>query len=63
VEVSREVYQNLRRKYEQGMISSLELTTADNNYLQAESQYLTAMLEVLQAQNALNTLTGEVINN
>ncbi|MBW6537750.1 MAG: TolC family protein [Mariniphaga sp.] len=63
VEVSREVYQNLRRKYEQGMISSLELTTADNNYLQAESQYLTAMLEVLQAQNALNTLTGRIVNN
>lgn len=63
VEVSREVYQNLRRKYEQGMISSLELTTADNNYLQAESQHLTAMLEVLQAQNALNTLTGKIVNN
>ena len=63
VEVSREVYQNLRRKYEQGMISGLELTTADNNYLQAESQHLTAMLEVLQAQNALNTLTGRIINN
>ena len=63
VEVSREVYQNLRRKYEQGMISGLELTTADNNYLQAESQYLTAMLEVLQAQNALNTLTGKIVNN
>ncbi|MDD4225123.1 MAG: TolC family protein [Mariniphaga sp.] len=63
VEVSRDVYQNLRRKYEQGMISSLELTTADNNYLQAESQYLTAMLEVLQAQNALDTLTGKILNN
>jgi outer membrane protein TolC len=63
VEVSREVYQNLRRKYEQGMISSLELTTADNNYLQAESEYLTAMLEVLQAQNALDTLTGRILNN
>ncbi len=63
VEVSREVYQNLRRKYEQGIISSLELTTADNNYLQAESEYLTAMLEVLQAQNALNTLTGKIVNN
>jgi outer membrane protein TolC len=63
VEVSREVYQNLRRKYEQGMISGLELTTADNNYLQAESQFLTAMLEVLQAQNALNTLTGKIVNN
>lgn len=63
VEVSREVYQNLKRKYEQGMISSLELTTADNNYLQAESEYITAMLEVLQAQNALNTLTGKIVNN
>jgi len=63
VEVSREVYQNLRRKYEQGMISSLELTTADNNYLQAESEHLTSMLEVLQAQNALNTLTGKIVNN
>jgi outer membrane protein TolC len=45
------------------MISSLELTTADSNYLQAESEHLTSMLEVLQAQNALNTLTGKIINN
>ena len=63
VEVSRDVYQNLKRKYEQGMISSLELTTADNNYLQAESDYLTSVLEVLQAQNELNTLTGKILNN
>lgn len=61
--VARDVYQNLKRKYEQGMISGLELTTADNNYLQAESEYLNAMLEVLQAQNELNTLTGKIINN
>jgi outer membrane protein len=63
VEVSRDVYQNLKRKYEQGMISGLELTTADNNYLKAESDYLSSILEVLQAQNALNTLTGEIVNN
>lgn len=63
VEVSRDVYQNLRRKYEQGMISGIELTTANNNYLQSESQYLNAMLAVLQAQNALNTLTGKIVNN
>jgi len=61
VEVSREVYQNLKRKYEQGMISGLELTTADNNYLQSESNYLNAILEVLQAQNELETLTGEIL--
>lgn len=63
VEVSREVYQNLRRKYEQGMISGLELTTADSNYLQAESEYLTSILEVLQSQNALEKLTGRILNN
>ncbi|MFW6259292.1 MAG: TolC family protein [Tangfeifania sp.] len=63
VEVARRVYQDIRRKYEQGMISGIELTTADNNYLQAETEYLNSMLEVLQAQNELNTLTGEVINN
>ena len=63
VEVSREVYQNLKRKYEQGMISSLELTTADTNYLKAESDYLMSVLEVLQARNEINTLTGKILNN
>lgn len=63
VQVSREVYLNLQRKYEQGMISSLELSTADSNYLQAESEYLSSMLEVLQSQNALNTLVGKILNN
>ncbi len=63
VEVAREVYKSLQNKYQQGMISGIELTTADNNYLQAESEYINSMMEVLNAQNALETLTGEVINN
>jgi outer membrane protein len=63
VEVSREVYLSLRRKFEQGMISGLELTTADSNYLQAESEYLTSLLEVLRSRNALETLTGNLLNN
>lgn len=60
VEVSREVYVNLQQKYDQGIISSLELTSADNNYLKAESEYLQSALELLQAQNELNTLIGEL---
>ncbi len=60
VEVSREVYENLQRKFNQGLISSLELTSADNNYLKAESEYLQAALEVLQAHIELKTLLGEV---
>lgn len=60
IQVSREVYDNLKQKYEQGVISGLELTTADNNYLKAESDFLSAKLDVLKAQNELNTLTGNV---
>jgi outer membrane protein len=63
VEVSREVYLHLRRKFEQGMISGLELTLADSNYLQAESEYLTSLLEALRSRNALDTLTGSLLNN
>jgi outer membrane protein len=63
VEVSREVYLSLRRKFEQGMISGLELTTADSNYLQAESEYLSSLLEVLRSRNSLDTLTGSILND
>ncbi len=58
IEVSREVYNNLKTKYEQGIISGIELTTADNNYLSAESDFLSAKLDVLKAQNELIKLTG-----
>jgi len=60
VKVSREVYKNLKQKYEQGMISSLELTSADNNYLKAESDFLSAIFQVLEAQNELIKLSGEL---
>jgi len=38
VEVARRVYEDIKRKYEQGMISGIELTTADNNYLHRPKQ-------------------------
>jgi len=60
IEVSREVYNSLKSKYEQGIISGLELTTADNNYLKAESDYLTSVFELLKAQNELHTLLGNI---
>ena len=53
---------SFKEKFEQGVISSLELTTVDNNYLSAESAYLSAKLDVLRAKNDLETLTGEVYN-
>lgn len=56
VEVSKRVYDNLNLKYQQGLVSSLDLTTANNNYLQAETNYIMSMMEMLQADLALNKL-------
>ena len=62
VEVSREDIRQYRQKFDQGIMSSLELTTADNNYLKAESDYLQATMQVLQAQNELDKIKGELIS-
>lgn len=52
VKVSRRVYESYERKFEQGMISGMELTQANTNYLEAESRYYTAALTLLQARVA-----------
>lgn len=49
VTTSKRVYENINRKYNAGMVSSLDLTTANNNYLTAESSYIQSMLDVLSA--------------
>ncbi len=56
VEVAQSVYDSYRRKYEQGMASSLELTQANTNYLDAESNYISAVMEVMNAKLQLDKL-------
>jgi len=56
VAVSKRVFDNLNLKYEQGLVSSLDLTTANSNYLQSETNYITATMQLLQADLALNKL-------
>lgn len=60
VEVSRRVYQSLQNKYEQGLISGLELTAADNNYLRAESDFLQSMMQLLNARLELDKLYSNI---
>ncbi|MBS4060225.1 MAG: TolC family protein [Bacteroidetes bacterium] len=60
VEVSRRVYSSLKLKYEQGLISGLDLIGADNNYLRAESDYITAMMQVLNSRLYLEKLYGNI---
>jgi outer membrane protein TolC len=56
VDVAKEVFNNIREKYEQGIISSLELTQANGNYLQAENNYVSSVLELLKSKLALDKL-------
>lgn len=56
VDVAQSVYDSYRRKYEQGMASSLELTQANTNYLDAESNYISAVMDVMNAKLQLDKL-------
>lgn len=53
LDVAKRVLANYRNKYDQGAISSLDLTQANSNYLQAETSYATACMDVLSAQTKL----------
>jgi outer membrane protein len=60
VEVSRRVYTSMENKYKQGMASSLELTQANGLYLQAENNYVSALLNLLQTKVALDKLLNNL---
>jgi outer membrane protein len=60
VAVAQRVFENIRLKYQQGLLSSLDLTTANNNYLQAESSYISSMLQLLDAQVELDKLLNDI---
>ena len=60
VEVAHRVYRNIRTKFEHGVASSLDLTTANNNYLQAENSYIASLMELLQAQVEMDKLLNSI---
>ena len=60
VEVAQRVYDSYRRKFEQGMATSLDLTQANGNYLDAEGNYMQAILDVMNAKLALDKLMNNL---
>ena len=60
VEVAQRVYDSYRRKFEQGMATSLDLTQANGNYLDAENNYLTSIMEVMNAKLQLDKLMNNL---
>jgi len=60
LEVSRRVYEKINLKYQHGAVSSLDLITAHNNYLQSESQYLESVYQLLQSIIELENILYEI---
>ena len=60
VEVSKRVYESTENKFKQGMASSLELTQANSLYLQAENNYVSSLMNLLQTKTALDKLLNNL---
>jgi len=60
VEVSKRVYTSTENKFKQGMASSLELTQSNSLYLQAENNYVSALMNLLQTKLALDKLLNNM---
>lgn len=58
--VAESVLETYQRKYDQGIMSTLDLTQANNNYLAAENGYVQALMTLLQAQLALDKLNSKL---
>ncbi|MCD6089948.1 MAG: TolC family protein [Bacteroidales bacterium] len=58
VDISKEVLDQMNLKFQQGIVSSLELTSANNDYLTAESNITGTMLKLLNAELALRKLNN-----
>lgn len=56
LEVAKRVLENYKNKYNQGVLSSLDLTQANTNYLQAETSYTSATMALLQAHTKIQKL-------
>jgi outer membrane protein len=60
IELANRVLQSFQNKYSQGMASSLDLTQANNNYLVAQSNYLSALMNLLQNKIAFDKLMNNL---
>lgn len=60
VELSKRVYASMENKFKQGMASSLDLTQSNTLYLQAENNYVSSLMNLLQTKIALDKLLNNM---
>jgi len=60
IDVSKRVYTSTENKFKQGMASSLELTQSNSLYLQAQNNYISSLMNLLQTKLALDKLLNNM---
>jgi outer membrane protein TolC len=60
VDLANRIFESVENKYKQGLASSLDLTQAHNNYLQAVSDYTSSFMSLLQNKLALDKLLNNL---
>ncbi len=60
LEISRKVVRVTKVKYDEGMVSSLELTQVNNQYLQVLGNYTASMVELLNAKIKIDLLMNKI---
>lgn len=57
--LSENIYNNTQLQFKEGTASSMDLTQAQNQYLQAEANYYQALLQVLNSKSSLEKILNQ----
>jgi outer membrane protein len=60
VELAKRVYNSVQNKYNQGVASSLDLSQANGNYLDAENNYISSLMNLLTTKLSLDKLLNNL---
>ncbi|MCH8546831.1 MAG: TolC family protein, partial [Cryomorphaceae bacterium] len=58
-DLAKKILDNTRVKYREGISSSLDLSQAENQFLETERNYINALLQLVSARAKLERLTGK----
>jgi len=61
IELARNIFETVKKKYEQGVGSSLELNTAENDLRQAETNYYNSLYDLIIAKIDHQKATGTLV--
>ncbi|MBI2280622.1 MAG: TolC family protein [Bacteroidetes bacterium] len=58
LKIAEKINNNSMKKYTEGMISSMELTQTQSQYLETEAKYIKSLLDLFNSTSQLNKALG-----